>query len=534
MKKNPEMGARGDVTVIKYGLSPSTVGGSGSLAEDLEVGAPGLAGEPAAGPVEVVTAPERPLPAVHRRPGGWLQRYRRRAVLMDLVAAVCGGTGACAWRSGTELTLRYVLICALTALAWLPVVYLARGYERRLLGGGTEEYRALIRAAVWLLATIGFLAFVLRPELPRGYVLGIMPVSLTVSLFLRHRLRAWLGAERAAGRCLQRTVVIGREDSAGELIREVHGARAHTLQIVAVCASTRGVPRGRLPESIEGVEVVGTPAEVLSAVDACDAEVVAVASQADLSGHALRQLSWELEDRQVDLVVSPGIFEVAGPRLSIRPEAGVSLLHVERPVSSGAKVLLKRTMDRGLSMVLTLCALPVLVGVALAIRFTSPGPVLFRQVRVGERGRLFHIYKFRTMVVDAEARLAEVGGGHEVNEVLFKQKRDPRITQVGAVLRRLSIDELPQLINVLKGDMSLVGPRPPLPSEVSKYESDAMRRLRVQPGMTGLWQVSGRSDLTWQQSLRLDLWYVDNWSPLLDLQILWRTGRAVVKGTGAY
>jgi lipopolysaccharide/colanic/teichoic acid biosynthesis glycosyltransferase len=177
----------------------------------------------------------------------------------------------------------------------------------------------------------------------------------------------------------------------------------------------------------------------------------------------------------------------------------------------------------------------VLAAIAVAVRLDSPGPVLFRQTRIGAKGEPFEMLKFRTMCVDAESRLAEVVGAQDAgNTVLYKMRRDPRVTRVGRVLRRYSLDELPQLLNVLRGQMSLVGPRPPLPREVEGYEADAVRRLRVQPGLTGLWQVSGRSDLSWDESLRLDLWYVDNWSLMLDLQIIFRTAKAVLRGTGAY
>jgi exopolysaccharide biosynthesis polyprenyl glycosylphosphotransferase len=270
-------------------------------------------------------------------------------------------------------------------------------------------------------------------------------------------------------------------------------------------------------------------------VDFSDAALGAISGHPGLTGKELRHLAWDLEERHVDLVISPGIFEVAGPRLSIRAEAGVSLLHLERPVRSGSRLMVKRVQDLALAVVLTLLLLPLLLLVALVIRVDSKGPVLFRQKRIGQSGQEFRIYKFRTMVVDADARLSALSGiGHEVNAVLFKSQRDPRITRVGRWLRRFSIDEVPQLLNVLLGEMSLVGPRPGLASEVDHYEPDAMRRLRVRPGMTGLWQVSGRATLDWEQTVRLDLWYVDNWSTTLDLLILMRTVRAVLGGRGAF
>lgn len=280
--------------------------------------------------------------------------------------------------------------------------------------------------------------------------------------------------------------------------------------------------------------VLGPPEMVLSAVDRLGAEVVAVSSDPDLVGHSLRRLGWALAERQVELMVSPGIVEVAGPRLSLRPAAGLSLLHVERPADGLVRRTVKRVYDFGLALMLLAALSPVFLVIAAAIKVSDRGPVFFRQVRVGAHGDRFRMVKFRTMVPNAERLLPTLSRDGQVNSMLFKDKQDPRVTSVGRVLRRLSLDELPQLFNVLRGEMSLVGPRPPLPTEVDQYEADAVQRLRVQPGMTGMWQVSGRSNLTWEQSLRLDLWYVDNWSPMLDLQILVRTFRAVFTGSGAY
>ena len=284
-----------------------------------------------------------------------------------------------------------------------------------------------------------------------------------------------------------------------------------------------------------GVPVIrGTdPRSVLRTVDDVGADVVAVASSPDLSGHALRRLAWALDERDVDLIVSPGIVEVAGPRLSIRPVAGLSLLHLERPAMRGGRMLVKRALDRLLGSALFVVFSPVLAATAIAVKLGSPGPVLFHQLRIGEDGRPFEMLKFRSMVLNAEERWAELAEVDEGNGVLFKIGPTPRHPG-RRLLRRYSLDELPQLLNVVRGDMSLVGPRPPLPQEVIAYTDDATRRLRVRPGMTGLWQVSGRSDLSWEESIRLDLRYVDNWSLALDATILWRTWRAVLGRSGAY
>jgi exopolysaccharide biosynthesis polyprenyl glycosylphosphotransferase len=453
-------------------------------------------------------------------------------VLVDLltgaVAAVV--TGLLAFKGPDPLKL--AVYAAAVAVVWVLTLSLSHGYERRYLGTTTEEYRAVFRGAVGLFCLIAFASYALRLPLARDTVVIILPLLMAFGLVARHTIRRRLYRRRLHGRDLERTVVIGDVQSIGRLIREIRRAPSQGMHVVAACVSGLDTGGDHLT-SVEGVPVFGYPTQAMSTVDLFDAEVVAVSNHLDLENKALRRLSWALEERGVDLVVAPGIVEVAGPRLSIRPVAGVSLLHVERPVMSGARRLVKATFDRCMSIGLFLVAAPVLAAIALAVRLDSPGPALFRQTRVGARGEEFEMLKFRTMCVDAEARLAELKGDAG-NDVLFKMRHDPRITRIGGLLRRYSLDELPQLINVLRGEMSLVGPRPPLPSEVAGYAADAVRRLRVQPGLTGLWQVSGRSDLSWDESLRLDLWYVDNWSLVLDLQIIFRTARAVLRGQGAY
>ncbi|MEP7036176.1 MAG: sugar transferase [Dermatophilaceae bacterium] len=467
------------------------------------------------------------------RSRSWLLQLRRNAVLVDLSAAVVVVVAANYFRFGVKPSWRYFVLSILVLPAWVLAIYLAHGYERRFLGVGTEEYRAVVRAAVGLLATIALVSYAMKVDIARGYVVLVCPGLLVMGLFGRHRLRRWLQAQRSRGRGMQRTLVIGRADSAASMIREITRNTADGMQVIGACVSAAGTEWDGTNE-IEGVAVVGRPDQAISVVDDLAVEVVAVSSDPDLSGHLLRRLGWALDERQVDLIVSPGIVEVAGPRLSIRPAAGLSLLHVERPVNRGGRVMTKALVDRVLGTCLILLGLPVLTVVAVAVWFGSPGPVLFKQRRIGARGEPFNMLKFRTMVVDAEDQLESLADGHDGNEVLFKKRDDPRVTKVGRLLRRYSLDELPQLFNVVRGDMSLVGPRPPLPTEVERYESDAVRRLRVKPGLTGLWQVSGRSNLSWEESLRLDLRYVDNWSLVLDLQILLRTARAVLGGIGAY
>lgn len=474
----------------------------------------------------------RNFSAVHLAPTtrlGWPAAYRLRLILGDLLCAVAASAAAAVLRFG-RVPDGIITVLLVTPLTWVVAVRLLQGYQGRHLGQGAHEYRVVLWAGAVLLGAAGFTSYAFTLELARGYVFLVVPLVVVMSLLLRKGLRHWLGMARSHGRYRQRTVVVGTAKSAGELIRELRRSPSNAFEIVGACVSG-----AKHTTSVEGVPVTGRPRDVTLAVDFSDAALVAVSGHPGLTGQELRQLAWELEERHVDLVISPGIFEVAGPRLSIRAEAGVSLLHLERPVRSGSRMVVKRVQDLALAVLITLCALPFLLVVALAVRLDSPGPILFHQKRIGQSGQEFRIYKFRTMVTDAEAqRQALAHIGHEVNAVLFKSRIDPRVTRVGRWLRRFSIDEVPQLLNVLRGEMSLVGPRPGLASEVDHYEPVAMRRLRVRPGMTGLWQVSGRSTLNWEQTVRLDLWYVDNWSTTLDLQILIRTARAVIGGRGAF
>ena len=463
-------------------------------------------------------------------PGVLLRRYQHLAFIGDGISALLAGVLALIYRFGTTPTPIYLLIALAMPIAWLAVVAAQRGYEQRFLGTGPEEYRKIADAGLLLFTSIAVVSYAFRGEIARGYVFVAVPLTIVLTLLVRRQLRSWIYRLRAQGHALQRVLVVGRADAVVSVIEKLDHEPQHGLVPVGACVPFVGIEVSH----VHNVPVVGDPSRVLQAVDETGAHVVAVVSHPDLSGQALRRLSWALEERDVELIVSPGIIEVAGPRLSIRPIAGLSLLHLERPSASGGRLIGKIVFDRLIGGLILLAVSPLLLFLALAVRLTSPGPALYRQTRVGVDGREFKMIKFRSMVVDADARRAELLAHSEGNGVLFKMRADPRITKIGGFLRRFSLDELPQLLNVMRGDMSLVGPRPPLPEEVAGYTDDATRRLRVKPGVTGLWQVSGRSDLTWEESLRLDLRYADNWSMALDLSILWRTVRAVTRGAGAY
>lgn len=458
-----------------------------------------------------------------------LKLYRRLALASDAFCASAAAALALWLRFGSEPSLVYVVISMIAPVVWIVVVASQRGYENRFLGSGPDEYRRLADATLILFAMAAVVSFALKGDLSRGVLAVFLPEAFLFSLLGRRRLRSWIFQRRLAGHGLQRVLVVGRADSVSQLVEQLDREPWHGLHAVGACVA------GNEARGLEGETALNMPVAtaaddttIVQQVDALGADVVAVASHPDLSGHALRRLAWALDERKVDLIVSPGIVEVAGPRLSIRPVAGLSLLFVQRPSTRGGRMLAKGALDRLFGILLFLAVAPVTVVAALAVKCWSPGPVLFRQVRIGVDGRPFEMLRIRSVVVDAETGLVEVETASDGNGVLFKIRKDPRMSRVGSILRRFSVDGLPQLWNVVRGDMSLVGPRPPLPQEVASYSSDASRRLRVRPGITGLWQVRGRSDLSWEESLRLDLRYVDNWSFTLDATILWRTWRAVM------
>ncbi|MBO3100548.1 sugar transferase [Cellulomonas fengjieae] len=413
------------------------------------------------------------------------------------------------------------------AAVFVASVALGQGYRRELLGDGPREFQSVLRSSVALAILLMVLGFLLGVDVPRELVLVGVPALAGLACLARHLHRRRLHGIRRDGSAMMSTILVGDEGSARRVIADLARAAHHGYRVDGVC-----LPDLSAGVAIDGVPVVGGTADVVQVVADRAAEVVIVTGST-LSGDALRRLSWALGRAGAHMVVAPDIVEVSGPRLTVRPTAGLSLLEVEVD-SPRRRLVAKSVIDMTLATLGLLAVLPVLLGAALAIRLTSAGPAFFRQTRVGVDGAPFTIWKLRTMYVDADARRDALLAQSEGNGVLFKMRRDPRVTTVGRVLRKYSLDELPQLWNVVRGDMSLVGPRPPLESEVRQYEDEVHRRLRVKPGLTGLWQVSGRSDLDWDESVRLDLRYVDNWSVAMDLMILWKTGRAVLGGSGAY
>ncbi|MDQ4033977.1 MAG: sugar transferase [Actinomycetota bacterium] len=463
----------------------------------------------------------------------WERAYRRRVVIADVITIVVGMWFGLFLLSGSFAPgPRAALISAVTGMVLLASLALRRSWDLRILGQGADEFRRVSSAVATAVVILGLGGLITLLDDLRPWVFAIVPTTGVAMGVARYGLRKALHARRARSTCMVPVLAAGSEDEVADLIARTRRETHNGWLIEAACipAPTAGPPHNE----IAGVPVVGSLDDVAARAHHGGYRIVVAVPHPSWTRGRLRDLAWQLENTAADLVVAPTLMEVSGPRLHFSPVYGLTLLRVSKPSLSGVRWLLKASIDR----VGALCALvvlaPVLLAVALAIKLEDRGPVLFRQERVGKGGTSFMMVKFRSMVVDAEARLAELTERNEGAGPLFKIRADPRVTRVGRLLRRYSIDELPQLINVAAGHMSLIGPRPPLPVEVSCYATDALRRLLVKPGVTGLWQISGRSDLSWEESVRLDLRYVENWSLALDVVILWKTVSAVVRRAGAY
>ncbi len=451
--------------------------------------------------------------------------YVYRAAALDLGIAALTLTAAILL--GWLPSLTEAVPALLTSVSFLGAIAIGHGYDGKVVGSGPREMQAILRAGVAGVVVSALATAFTAHALPRVMVAVVASTLTCAVLGSRHLLRRELHRARRDGLAMSRTLVIGDPASVHRTLEELRSWSHYGYRVVGICLPSL---LDRPPQ--DGVPLLGALADTVQVAYDRRIDTVIVAG-AELAGDPLRRLSWALGRAGADLVVAPGLVEVLGPRVSVRPTAGLSLLEVQT-VPPRRRLLAKGLLDRVVGSAILLVAAPLILVAATAVRVTSRGPVFFRQARIGIDGRPFTMIKLRSMYRDAEERKAALLARNEGNGLLFKVHDDPRVTPVGRVMRRFSVDELPQLWNVVRGDMSLVGPRPPLPSEVSAYQDQVFRRLHVRPGLTGLWQVSGRSDLSWEESVRLDLRYVDNWSVAMDLLILWKTGRAVLRSAGAY
>jgi exopolysaccharide biosynthesis polyprenyl glycosylphosphotransferase len=467
-----------------------------------------------------------------RGPAAWPPRYVASLIVLDaLAAAIASGVALRMLQPAADVSQPVSLRAVLALIALWPLLLGVTGaYSARIIGTGSDEYVRIGRAAITLLAVTGFLSYATQLELNRGIVVVGIPALALISMIMHVGARRFLRALRDKGRCMKRVVVVGRGGAVLGLVDRLTRERYAGLQVVATCVTA--IDRTRVAQLTE--LPVGGLDDVLAMARRLGADTIAVTSASETADEYLRKLSWQLEGTGLELLVAPGLVEVAGPRLHIRPFDGLPLLSIEQPRFTGWRRVVKGGVDRSAALMALVALAPVLLAIGLAVSLSSPGPVLFRQERIGLNGRRFTMFKFRSMVVDADERIAALREANESDGLLFKMRSDPRVTPVGRWLRRLSLDELPQLLNVLGGSMALVGPRPPLPSEVARYDSSVSRRLLVKPGLTGLWQISGRSDLPWEEAVRLDLRYVENWTLAMDIQIIWKTVAAVLRSRGAY
>ncbi|KGH43989.1 UDP-phosphate galactose phosphotransferase [Modestobacter caceresii] len=489
-------------------------------------------GHPSSAAVPSLVAVER-VPDTTARARGtarWARRHRAGLVLGEALIAASAAAVVLLAHDGPVVGSVLFWAGLSLVVAWPALLAVTGAYEERWFGVGSDEFRRVGRAGLLLLAGMGFVSYAAQLDLSRALVVLAVPALTGATLVERYAARRVLHRQRMAGRCVKRVVVVGRGGAVLDLVDRLHRTRHAGLDVVGVCVTPDD--RSRVAR-VTDLPVAGLD-DVVELAGRVGADTIAVTSASETASQYLRALSWQLEGTGLELLVAPGLVEVAGPRLHIRPFDGLPLLSVEQPRFEGWRRVLKAALDRSVAAVALLLLAPVLAALALAVRLSGPGPVLYRQQRVGLGGQHFTMLKFRSMVVGADQQVAGLSDGNEADGLLFKIRQDPRVTPVGRWMRRLSLDELPQLVNVLTGGMSLVGPRPPLPDEVARYDTSVSRRLLVKPGLTGLWQISGRSDLPWEEAVRLDLRYVENWSLALDVQILWKTARAVVSASGAY
>ncbi|WP_454149514.1 sugar transferase [Microbacterium lacticum] len=469
----------------------------------------------------------------------WESRYRRMLRLSDTVVV----TLSCVLASALSLSATAPSILAedpwllvriplATAIVWLILLALVNTRAPSIMGVGSKEYARVAHATGVAFGVLAIVFVAFEWQGIRTQLFFALPVGTVLLLAARWLWRNWLIRQRADGRFSSRTVVVGNRDDVEYVISSL-GASEH-LGYLIVAASV-------LDADVAGFAVsgrripVGTDGESIARIAArYGADTILVASQPAGDSTYIKRLAWELEGTAAELVLSSRIADVAGPRTSLRSVEGLPLLHVRIPTFEGGAHVFKRTLDVVVSAIALLAFAPFALVIGIAIAIDDPGPVFFRQSRVGRDGRQFRMVKFRSMRVNAESELARLMSENEGAGPLFKLKSDPRVTRVGAILRKYSLDEVPQFWNVLVGDMSVVGPRPPLPAEVTEYDGTVSRRLYIKPGITGPWQVGGRSDLSWEESVRLDLSYVENWSVMSDVQIMWRTAKVMIKPSGAY
>ncbi len=478
-------------------------------------------------------------PAANIAPA-WASRYRTRLVVSDLAVIFASVAAAFftrfLWNQDpaqfVDVAADYVRIIVVIIISWATMLAVMHTRHPRIVGIGIAEYRSVVNASFLSFGLLGIVFLILEVKVARGFFILALPIGVVGLLVSRWLWRQWLMRRRREGHFVARAIVVGALVDVEYVIRQIDKKNLSIYQVIGVATDIEH--RRALTINSRSVPIVSDLENVARSAAEHRVDAVIIAGQAGFGDHYIRDLGWDLEGTTAELVVASRLTNVAGPRIHFRPVEGLPLMHVELPSYEGGKHVLKRALDVAASAIALLLLAPFLLVIALVVYRDSPGPVIFRQERVGRAGKTFSMLKFRSMVATAESDLETLLDQNEGAGALFKMRADPRVTRVGRVLRKYSLDELPQLMNILRGEMSLVGPRPPLPSEVETYGDRVHRRLYIKPGLTGMWQVNGRSNLDWDESVRLDLYYVENWSIVGDLVIIWRTFKVLVNPVGAY
>lgn len=486
--------------------------------------------------------PVREAPAFGRQAR---QVWYRQGLLVTDLAILAGTTGiAQLWHFGISSNARtngsfapsYSALSAAITITWWAMLQLFQTRDLRIIGDGAEEYRRIARATFVMFGWVAIASLIFKWDMSREFLAIAFPLGLVSLLIGRKSWRTKLRNDRRSGRHLSNVMVVGSARSGQQMALWFDQHRDSGLRVTGVWVPDTQTNRDEwLDVPNQFVPVLGNDRDLFDALTIAGADTVIVSDTEHLGHHALRDLTWRLKSLDVDLMVSPNVMDFSGSRIHVRVVAGMPLMHLGEPGYAKAGAWPKAVFDRTFALLALAAFAPLLLAAAAAVKLTSRGPVFYRSRRIGLDGAEFDMLKFRSMRIGADSELAGLIAAQGTSDTpLFKVKNDPRLTKTGAFLRRFSIDELPQLFNVLRGDMSVVGPRPQVAAEVELYADRDFRRLTVRPGMTGLWQVSGRSNLSWEDAIRLDTYYVENWSHTADLVILWRTVRAVLGSSGAY
>ena len=451
----------------------------------------------------------------------YAQRFATRLVVSDTVVVLItvAFSAAIAQKVNADSPVALAAMAVITVALWLLILWGVGSREPALFGVGTTEYARVLKASVILFLLLGTVAYVADFSTPRRFLTIGVPLGTVLLLIERAINRRTLGRSVSRGATLHRVLLVADSCRVESLEGQLTRPKAAGYVIRDVVTVDEHLP---------------APEEVVSRALEVGADTIVIGTSAPTIHEWTNRLGWMLDNPALTLLIGPDIADIAGPRLRTEPAEGLALIRVDPAALSGPSRLAKRSLDIvGALVALAVLALPMAV-LALWVKLDSRGPAFFRQARVGLNGSIFICWKFRTMRVGADHERAALREEFGEDGATFKMQGDPRVTRAGRVLRRFSLDELPQLLNVVRGNMSLVGPRPHPLDDVERYDELAQRRLAVKPGMTGLWQVSGRSNLDWNDGLMLDLRYIGHWSLGLDLLLMARTVTAVLRGTGSY